>query len=217
MVRKKDTSLIRVIVRDCCPAFREGIRALLAPYPDIEVVAGTARGEEALQLVGLLQPTILLTDINVPDISGLEFTRLVYQQHQNVAIIVFTIQEKAALVRELMSLGVKGVLNKNASGQELALAIQAIAAGRTAIISAAAQSAISTGVTLTPREHEVLMLIAGGLRNRDIAMQLYISENTVEFHIRQLLRKLDARTRTEAVVKASSYGIDFQRGPAYGH
>jgi DNA-binding NarL/FixJ family response regulator len=216
MERERDESLIRVIVRDCCPAFREGTRVLLAPYPDIEVVAETDRGAEALRLVGLLQPTILLTDINVPDMCGIEFTRRVYQQHQDVSIAVFTVHEKAALVRELVSLGVKGVLSKNSSGQELAFAIQSIAAGRTAIISTVAQAAISTGVTLTPREHEVLMLIAGGLRNREIATRLYISENTVEFHIRHLLRKLDAHTRTEAVAKASSYGIEFQRRPTYG-
>ena len=208
--------LIRVVVLDSCPAFREGTRALLASYPEIEIVAETDHGSEALRLVALLQPTILLTDIHIADMSGLEITRQVCQQHREVAVVVFTAHEKAALVRELMRLGVKGVLSKTSSGQELALAIQAVAAGRTAIISAAAQSAVGAGIALTLREHEVLTLIAGGLRNREIAGLLYISENTVEFHIRHLMRKLDARTRTEAVAKASYHGIELQRAYNYG-
>ncbi len=198
---------IRVVIVDDHPMLREGTRVLLDAQPGITVAGVTGEGAAALRLVAELRPDVLLLDVHLPDLSGIEVARRVRDAHPAVAILVLTNYEEAGYVRALLQIGVRGYLGKTASGDEIAAAVRAVARGESSVLSRAARAVLGAGeVELTARELEVLQLLAAAWRNGEIARELSISENTVEFHVRHLLQKFGARSRAEAVLKARQWG-----------
>ena len=198
---------IRVVIVDDHPMLREGTRALLDARPGIAVAGVAGEGAAALRLVAELRPDVLLLDVQLPDLSGIEVARRVRDAHPAVAILVLTNYEEAGYVRALLQLGARGYLGKAASGDEIAAAVRAVARGEGSVLSPTARAVLGAGaVELTARETEVLQLLAVARRNGEIARELSISENTVEFHVRHLLQKFGARSRAEAVLKARQAG-----------
>lgn len=199
---------IRVVLVDDHPMLREGTAALLEAETDIAVVGQTGRGAEALALVAALAPDVLVLDLHLPDLGGVEVARRVRASHAQVAILVLSNYEDAGYVRALLQLGARGYLSKAATGDEIVTAVRAVARGGTTVLSEGARAALGTGgAALSARETEVLGLIAAGRRNAEIAAALFIAESTVEYHVRHLLAKLGARSRTEALRKAREEGL----------
>ena len=202
---------IRVALVDDHPMLREGTAALLAARPDIAVVGQTGRGAEALALIGERRPDVLLLDLHLPDLSGIEVARRVRAEHPRVAIVVLSNYEDAGYVRALLQLGARGYLGKAATGEEIVAAVRAAASGGTVLSDGARAALGAGGAALSARDLEVLGLIAAGRRNAEIADTLSIAESTVEYHVRHLLGKLGARSRTEALRRAREQGLIPER------
>lgn len=199
---------IRVVVVDDHPVVREGTRSILERAPDVEVVGEASTAADALRLVDLRRPDVLLLDVHLPDVSGVEVARVVRSAYNGVAVVVYTGHDDAGYARALLQLGVRAYLCKDASGDSLVGALRAVASGRTVFKGAVMQTALSDEPDyLTARENEVLQLIAEGRRNSEIADQLHLRRQTVEFHIHNVFQKLGARSRTEAVAKARQRGL----------
>lgn len=199
---------IRVVLVDDHPMLREGTATLLTAQADIAVVGQTGRGTEAVALVGERRPDVLVLDLHLPDLSGVEVTRRVRAAHPAVAILILSNYEDPGYVRALLQLGVRGYLGKTAGGEEIVAAVRGVARGGATVLSDAARAALGAGgVDLSARETEVLKLIAAGQRNAEIAAALFIAESTVEYHVRHVLAKLGARSRTEALRLAWQQGL----------
>jgi DNA-binding NarL/FixJ family response regulator len=194
---------IQVLIVDDHPLVREGTRAALERSGHVEVIDTAADGSEALRLIAQRHPDVLLLDLHLPDISGLEVARQVRADAPDVAVVIITGYEDTSYMRALLQIGVRGYLRKTMSGTEIVNALQDAVAGR-AVIDRPDSSAHEP---LTTREEEVLASMAAGGRNGEIAQQLGVSVKTVEFHIGHVLEKLGARSRTEAVVRARQLGL----------
>ncbi len=207
MLEPRSAPPVHVVIADDHPMLREGTRALLERQAGIVVVGATGEGAAALRLVANLRPDVLLLDVHLPDLSGVEVARRLRADHPAVAVLVLTNYEEAGYIRAMLQLGVRGYLGKTASGDQIVAAVRAVARGRGPVLSEGARAALGGGdVALTAREQEVLHLLAAGRRNGEIAAALSVSVNTVEFHVRHLLQKFGARSRTEVVLKARQQG-----------
>lgn len=207
-----DGSLIRVLLVDDHPMLRAGTRAALEATPDIEVVGSTGEGVAALHLVEALRPDVLLLDIRLPDMSGVAVAQRVRAVYPEVAILVLTGYDDSGYLRALHQLGVRGYLRKTASGEEIIAAVRAAARARPADESCSAEAPpvpldFFEVEPLSGREQEVLRFLAAGLRNTEIADRLNLAVKTVEFHVSNVLEKLGARSRTEAVLRARQLGL----------
>lgn len=199
---------IRVVIVDDHPLLREGTQTLLERSPDLAVVGTAGEGETALRLVAERRPEVLLLDINLPGLSGVEVARLVRERHPQVAILVLTGYDDLGDARALVRLGVQGYLPKTASGEQIVEAVRTVARGESILISKAAQAALGQGGgPLTAREAEVLRLVADGKRNAEIAAALSVSVSTVEFHLSNLFQKLGTGSRTETIHRARAQGL----------
>lgn len=214
---------IRVLIADDHALFREGLRALLATLPDIEVVAEAADGETALAQVAGSQPQVVLMDINMPGLNGIEATRRILHAHPNLGIIMVTMLEDDASVFAAMKAGARGYVLKGARHEDILQAIRAVAAGQALFGSAIAARMMSffqglesapkpTGPAadfpeLTDREREVLQLMAQGRSNKDIADQLVITGKTVSNHITNIFSKLQVADRAQAILRAREVGL----------
>jgi DNA-binding NarL/FixJ family response regulator len=194
---------IRVMIVDDHPLVREGTRAALERSGHVQVVATAADGAETLRILPERRPDVLLLDLHLPDMSGLEVARSVRALAPEVSIVVITGYEDVTYQRALLQMGVRGYLRKTMSGPEIVQALRDAVAGRSVIAGRTADAV----EPLTTREEEVLMLMAAGWRNGEIAEQLGVSVKTVEFHTGHVLEKLGARSRTEAVARARQYGL----------
>jgi len=212
-----DADPIRVLVVDDHALFRRGLEMVLAQEPDIEVVGEAGDGAEAVERAADLLPDVVLMDVRMPRRSGIEACTAIKDVVPSARIIMLTISDEEGDLYEAIKAGATGYLLKEISIDEVATAIRAVAGGQSLISPSMASKLLSEFATLikrdgdrqqvpaprlTDRELEVLRLVARGLNNRDIAKQLYISENTVKNHIRNILEKLQLHSRMEAVVYA---------------
>jgi two-component system NarL family response regulator len=206
----------RVLIVDDHALFRRGLQMVLDAEEDIEVVGEAADGQQALERAEELMPDVVLMDVRMPRRSGIEATRAIRDALPHVRIIMLTVSDEEADLYEAIKAGASGYLLKEISTDEVPEAIRSVVSGQSRISPSMASKLLTEfaawskrtgppGVnapTLTERELEVLRLVAQGLANRDIAEQLFISENTVKNHVRNILDKLRLHSRMEAVVYA---------------
>lgn len=213
------TEPIRLFIADDHALFREGIRALLAATADIVCVGEAATGGEAVQQIEVQQPDVVLMDINMPGINGIEATRRILRMGSGVGIIVVTMLEDDASIFAAMRAGARGYVLKGANHQELLQAIRAVAQGQVLLGPAIAarvtqffaRAQPSAGARpfpeLTEREHEILELMSRHHTNSEIAQQLGIGDKTIRNHISNIFNKLQVVDRAQAVVKARQAGL----------
>jgi DNA-binding NarL/FixJ family response regulator len=206
-----EADIIRVLVVDDHALHRDGIRQILGQQPDIEVVGEAESAERALVLVNQLNPSLVLMDIRLPGMNGIDATRRIRRNHPGTRVLVVTAYDDDEYVRSALEAGASGHLSKAAPGRELVEAVRAVAAGGT-VIEPLALTHLLAGVNgaplpaseLTERELAVLKLLAEGLHNKQVATRLGISRRTVERHCDSIYAKLGVGSRTEAVVHAIS-------------
>jgi DNA-binding NarL/FixJ family response regulator len=205
--------VIQIAVVDDHPIVRQGLIAALEDEPDFQVVGAAGSAEEALALVGRLRPEVVLLDLELPGMSGVEAIPRLSEASPSTRVLVFTAYDTDERVLGAIRSGAKGYLLKGAAAPDIARAIRAVASGgsalepRVAAKLVAAVGAPRGAGQLTGREREVLRLIAEGLPGKQIARALGISERTVKFHTASLLRKLGADNRAQAVALAAQRGL----------
>lgn len=199
---------IRVMIVDDHAVVRSGLSAFLLAYDDLEYVGEATGGAEAVQRCMALRPDVILMDLVMPGVDGAEATRRIREACPEVRVIALTSYKEDDLVQGALKAGALSYLLKNVSADELANAIRAAHAGRPTLAPEAAQVLISAATAppqdegLTSRELEILSLMVHGDSNPDIAEKLFVSRSTVKFHVSNILMKLGASTRTEAVALA---------------
>lgn len=208
---------IRTLIVDDHGVLRAGLRALLAGEADLEVVGEAADGDEALRMAGELSPEVVLMDITMPGMDGIEATRKLLAEMPSARVLLLTVHADSSLLREALKAGAAGYILKRAVESELINAIRAVARGDLYIDPAMTRALLTEPArnpcrdnlneTLTSRETEVLQLIAGGYTNRQIAEKLTISVRTVEGHRANIMGKLDLRSRVELVRYARETGL----------
>jgi DNA-binding NarL/FixJ family response regulator len=223
--------MIRVLVADDQALVREGLMTLLDAAAGLEPVAAARDGEEAVALCAEHRPDVVLMDLRMPKMDGVEATGRIRADHPDTEVVVLTTHADEASILDALSAGARGYLTKDAGIAEITRAIQAAAAHQTLLDPAVHQQLIAAATgrggaatqgpeaggkakppatlpdELTPREAEVLSLIAQGRSNREIATELFVSEATVKTHINHLFSKIDARDRAQAVHYAYTHGL----------
>ena len=194
---------IRVLVVDDQQIERRGLATLLLSFSDMLLVGVARNGAEALELCATAHPNVVLMDLLMPDMSGVEATRVIRQRYPKIHVIVLTSWDEYALVQNALSVGAESYLLKNVDAAELAEAIRG--ASPTQVETSATQPEL--GSDLTPRELEVLIQVAHGLTNGQIAANLIISRATVKYHLSSILNKLSANSRTEAAALAVQHNL----------
>jgi DNA-binding NarL/FixJ family response regulator len=212
-------SLIRILVADDHALFRDGLRALFFSVTDTEVVGEAATGEEAIARAEDLQPDVVLMDIQMPGVNGIEATRTIVRNSPHIGVIVVTMFEDDDSVFAAMRAGARGYVLKGADQDEILKVIRAVAAGEAhfgpeiarrlmGFFSAREPAAPSEAFPeLTAREREVLDLIARGRNNQEIAKELYLSHKTVRNHISNIFTKLQVADRAQAIIRAREAGL----------
>ncbi len=210
---------LRVAIADDHPVFRDGLGALLSSLPDVEVVGEASTGEEAVTLAQRLHPDVVVMDLNMPDVNGIEATRRIIQDDPHANVLMLTMFEDDDSVFAAMRAGARGYLVKGSNQTEIIRAIEAVGAGEAVFGPPIAQRMIeyfSTARTesgetafpqLTDRERQVLDLIAQGNSNQAIAQSLVLSPKTVRNHVSNIFAKLQVADRAEAIVRAREAGL----------
>ena len=206
----REETMITVLVVDDHPMFRDGLTGLLATVEDCEVVGAAASGEEAVELAERLRPEVVLMDLNLGGISGIEATRRVLAAHPTCAVLAVTMVDDDDTVVAALRAGARGYVLKGATGQEIVGAVRGVAAGGVVIGRGVAATvlAMTTGRPrtaedgLTDREREILELIADGAGNAQIARSLGLSLKTVQNYVTRILDKLHVTDRTQAALRA---------------
>lgn len=222
---------IRVLICDQLPVIADGLKTLLEAVPDIDVVGTTHNGMEAIILVRTTRPDVMVTDLNLQTISGLEVIRRLGKEDEPPNVVVFTASDADMTVSDVLHAGVNCLLGKDASPQEVITAIRAAAAGQTMLAPNIAQrlvtwfraqpepqeAAVYAEVTeLTPREREVTGMVARGMSTDEVARELFIGEATVRTHLYRVRTKLGVRDRAELVSLAYRTGLIHSAGQPLG-
>jgi DNA-binding NarL/FixJ family response regulator len=207
---------MRVVLADDHPLFRDGVASLLVAWGH-DVVGMAGNGEEAVALVEQLRPDLVLMDVAMPGLTGLEATRRLAVSRPETAIVMLTASENEDDLFAAVKCGARGYLLKNLEAGQLRAMIEAVERGEAAISPATAAriiaeyarppAAVAAPDALTERETAVLRLVVTGQRNKEIGAELGISENTVKFHLRNILEKLHAESRTEVATRAVREGL----------
>lgn len=212
--------MIKVLLVDDQSLIRQGLRALLELEPDLEIVGEAENGEQAINCVAQFQPDVILLDIRMPIMDGVAATKEIQKRFAKTKILVLTTFDDDEYVSAALKNGAMGYLLKDTPSEELAVAIRAVHKGYTQLGPGIVKKLLtqfshvapiqsppvpSSLAELTPREKEVLRLIATGASNREIAQELYISEGTVKNHVTNILNRLNLRDRTQAAIWANTY------------
>jgi two-component system, NarL family, response regulator LiaR len=216
---RKDTK-IRLILADDHPLLRQALRNVLERYPDFEIVGEASNGEEVIELVTKLVPDVVILDINMPVINGIEATRRIKASHPDVAVLVLTVYDDIPHILGVIEAGAAGYLTKDVFGEDIVNAIRGVVAGETVLVPSISRQIVQYVLThktktppvspfqdITKRELEVLRLASIGKSNKEIAEELNITARTVKAHLAEIFSKLNAGSRIEAVVKALKLGI----------
>jgi NarL family two-component system response regulator LiaR len=205
----KEQTPIRVLIVDDHAVVRSGLGAFLLVFEDLELVGDASSGAEAIRLCEKHHPDVVLMDLVMPGMDGAATTCAIRERWPDIQVIALTSFKEEELVQSALRAGAIGYLLKNVSADELANAIHAAHAGRPTLAPEAAEALIQAarhqpamGYDLTSREKEILKLMAEGMSNPDIADRLFVSRSTVKFHVSNILSKLGAESRTEAVAIA---------------
>jgi DNA-binding NarL/FixJ family response regulator len=209
----------RVLLVDDHPTFRRGLGALLESLPDIEVVAEAGDGEAAIALATSLQPDVVMMDLNMPELNGVEATRRLVAANPDVAVLVLTMLDDDEAVFGAMRAGARGYIVKGADTDDVVRALESVARGD-AVFGPAVASRVLSYLTrplsardpmlfpeLSEREREVLELMARGLTNSEIARRLVVSPKTVRNHASNVFTKLQVSDRSEAILRARNAGL----------
>jgi NarL family two-component system response regulator LiaR len=209
-----ENNQIRVMIVDDHLMVRDGLRVFLSVYDDILVIGEADDGQKAISICDELHPNVILMDLLMPNMDGFEATRVIRKKNSSVQVIALTSFADQDLVTQAFKAGVISYLLKDVHSEKLAETIREANRGRATIDSAAAQALVAStnesptlGDELTTREREILTLLVAGKTNKEIAGQLSLSEGTVRFHVSNILSKMGASNRTEAVSLALQQGI----------
>lgn len=220
-------NVIRLVIADDHTLFGQGLQALFQSIPDIEVAGFARSGAEAISMVADLQPDVVLMDIQMPDVNGIQATRRILQANPHIGVMMLTMFEDDDTVFAAMRAGARGYILKGAGQEEMLRAIRAVSNGQALFGPAIATrlmnffTASKPGMPpkrfpdLTPREHEVLELIAQGLNNQAIARRLSISEKTVRNHVSNIFNKLQVADRAQAIIRAREAGMGADSPESY--
>lgn len=206
---------IRVFIVDDHALVRTGMRMILSAEPDIEVIGDAESGEQALPLIRKLQPDVVLCDLHLPGVSGLEVTERVVKGHYGARVIIVSVLEDGPLPRRLLEAGAGGYVGKGGDAGELLRAVRDVARGKRYLASSIAQHLALSGIDgdgspfdeLSPRELEIALLLVQGLRQEDIARRLSLSAKTVNTHKSRLFEKLDIVDSIALARLAGQYGL----------
>ena len=210
---------VRVLIADDHPLFREGMRGRLDRVADVDVVGEATSGDEAVELAQRFEPHVILMDIKMPGLNGIEATREILRASQRVGVLMLTMFEDDDSVFAAMRAGAKGYLLKDSGGEGVVHAIRAVASGEAVFGPGVAEriigffSAPKPGAPqrafpeLTEREEEVLSLVAQGKSNQEISRKLFVSLKTVRNHVSNILVKLQVADRAQAVIRARDAGL----------
>ena len=220
------SGLVAVVVADDQSAVREGLVLLLGTLSGITVTGQAADGESAVELVGAVRPQVVLMDLNMPGCGGVEATRRITEAHPDTRVVVLTTYADDESIIGALQAGALGYLTKDATRAEIGRAVLAAAAGQAVLDPGVQQRLLSAAVRgapaapgptpggelagdneLTPRETEVLVLIAAGQTNREIARTLFVSEATVKTHVNRIFMKTGSRDRAQAIRYAYTHGL----------
>ncbi len=215
----EERDVLRVMVADDHVLFREGVAALIAGDPSLELVGEVGTGEAAVEMAAALQPDIILMDIRMPGISGVDASRLITAASPHIGVLILTMFEDDHLVFAALRAGARGYLLKDAGREEVLRAVHAVGTGEAIFSASIAKRFMDYFAELRPvpsrqafpdltdREREVLSLVAEGARNQAIAQRLHISPKTVRNHLSNVLSKLQVEDRAEAILKAREAGL----------
>ncbi len=219
--RSRAVITTRILLADDYPLLRQGIRELLEREKDFEVVAEAEDGEQAVKLANDLSPDVVLIDVSMPKLSGLEATRKIKAEHPSVRVLVLTVHDEEEYILGLLEAGATGYLLKSAYGEELVQAIRSVRTGEYVFHPIVAQRLLKCALghqqarvartenidQLTVREIEVLKLACTGMSYRDIARELGIEVRTVKGHLVNIFSKMQVSSRTEAVLRAMKHNL----------
>jgi DNA-binding NarL/FixJ family response regulator len=207
--------MIRVVIADDHPVVRKGIREILEDEPDLVVVGEASDGQAVVDLALDLRPDVVIMDVHMPRLTGIDATRQIHATAPELRILVLTSFDDPPYIRALLDLGIQGYVLKTAESYAIVRAVRTVANGSTTIERQLLQAASDhvqwqtarPSIALTAREYTVLRLVADGLTNKQIGARLAISDRTVQGHLQTAFGKLGVRTRTEAVTAALQDGL----------